>query len=1764
MNASGTQKFGTLGRTASVLLVWAFSAAACLCLPIQANAAQIENTATVSYRQGSLAHTRLSNTVVTEVQAAPLPAALQFLGLEPDPAGTSPIVVDGGQCRAPGGSFIPLPVLDHGKGSGPLPVGAASRYDIGAPVVVSVSDPNRNLDPLVREHVDVDLETTSDDVETLRMLETGPDTGIFAAAIQSVPVPPAATGYDCILSLVDGATITARYLDSNTPANLLSAVATAHGGAMATDIRLEQTASKDVVEIGDFLQYTLIVYNVDQAPATDVQIRDLLPQGLRYQAGTLRVGEAYQATAPAALLSGTSTAGAAGGTGVTTAAVSTGRRTTAAQFRSIEPAMDNEGHGLLFNVGDLAPGEAVKATFITEVGAGVSGDRLVNFAIATANGAISSNETDTVVRMVESLNMLRFTLIGRVMAVDGCDAVGTASSVGNVRLLLQDGSFAPSDEDGLYHFEGLLPGTHVVQLDPASIPADMEAVACQQNTRFAGRADSQFVESQGGSLHRADFYLRRKGGTVGTRLKIAETDAALRHVVDLDGGSIPVAKLRVMVMLPADTTLVPGSATVDGEGTSDPVINEGIAIFSLGDPGTHWRRSLAFNVAPAAGSCPDGGYPTKVVGLFEAGGSASRTPPIDLVLPCTGADGPVDSGRIETQVTAAAAGPAASPRLALGEIRGAVVDDATAAGQREPGQWFQGQAPGRDWLFPAIDYNPRSPTSRIVVKHLPNDKPTLVVNGQPVDPLHFEGSLTSADKTMAISRWRGIGLLDGRNALHVEIADASGATVAVLDRDLYYSNTPVRVELVPDRSILAADGFNRPVVAIRVLDRSGHPVRKGTTGPYEISAPYEPAMSVETRQERQIAGTSGERPIWLVEGDDGVAYIELQPTGTAGSASLAFQFDNDGQAPLRQEMQVWLKSAPRDWVVVGFAKGSVGYETLREYMESLPSGEDGGGVRGDGQVALYAKGRVLGQWLLTVAYDSDKDTGRLRNQSLLSTIDPGQYYTLYGDGSQQGYDAASASKLYLKLERDQFYALFGDFQTGLDRNELSRYQRTLNGIKVEYRGPLVEVNGFAAETSQNHVRDDIQGDGTSGLYTLRHRLLVLNSERIRIEVRDRYHSEQILDTRELVRHIDYDIDYSAGTVFFREPIASRDFDFNPVWIVAEYETRGTGEEFLNGGGRVGIRAMEGKLEAGATYIRDEDGQARSELAGVDARFRLTERDELRAELASSRSEGRSAETSGNAWLVEWQHRGERLNLLAYARRQSPGFGLGQQSGNQAGMAKFGVQGQYRVGANFSLQGEVYRVENLGSGAVRDAAKVEAEYRGDDWSVRAGLQAARDTSIDGQVSESRQATLGASKLFLDNRLELGAQADVSLGGKNESVDFPTRLQLNAGYKISDAFRVLAAQEFTDGEDRDTSTTRFGFEAKPWKDATLTTTLNQSRISEYGPRSFAQFGLNQRFVANERWSFDVALDSSRAFNESGDAPLVVDPSQPIQPGGIRDGGALTEDFMALSAGTTYRNAEWMWNLRAETRHGDTNDRHGFSTAFLRQIKDGVAMSASAQAFSQRNADGSTGILANAQLSWAWRPLGSRWSMLDKLEFRLDEIRAGTGESVIAEGMLAVTGNARSARFLNNFVLNYASGAWDGEDAAGNPLDLYQRSQLSLYYGSKYVIDSYGENDHKGYTDIIGAEYRFDLTRRVDIGIRGSVLHSWSEHTFAWAFGPSVGFTPFDNAWVSVGYNIRGFNDRDFGASHYTAQGAYLVFRMKFDQGTFGLDRGKAPGP
>ena len=260
---------------------------------------------------------------------------------------------------------------------------------------------------------------------------------------------------------------------------------------------------------------------------------------------------------------------------------------------------------------------------------------------------------------------------------------------------------------------------------------------------------------------------------------------------------------------------------------------------------------------------------------------------------------------------------------------------------------------------------------------------------------------------------------------------------------------------------------------------------------------------------------------------------------------------NDRQS---DEFKVWLEPSARDWILVGIAEGTAAYNTISGNMETATAADREEGFQQDGRVAFFAKGRIKGDFLLSMAYDSAREKKDARDR-VHGTIEPDRYYLLYGDGTDQRFEAASQSKLYLKIERRQFVALFGDFDTGFTVTELTAYNRSLSGLRSDYAGERVSVSAFAARTDTGLVQDELRGDGTAGLYHLSRSPLVIGSDKLRIEVRDRFEITRVVDSRELTRFIDYDLDYERGTVFFKEPVQNRDHELNPIYIVADYEVR---------------------------------------------------------------------------------------------------------------------------------------------------------------------------------------------------------------------------------------------------------------------------------------------------------------------------------------------------------------------------------------------------------------------------------------------------------------------------------------------------------------------------------------------------------------------------------------------------------------------------------
>jgi hypothetical protein len=480
------------------------------------------------------------------------------------------------------------------------------------------------------------------------------------------------------------------------------------------------------------------------------------------------------------------------------------------------------------------------------------------------------------------------------------------------------------------------------------------------------------------------------------------------------------------------------------------------------------------------------------------------------------------------------------------------------------------------------------------------------------------------------------------------------------------------------------------------------------------------------------------------------------------------------------------------------------------------------------------------------------------------------------------------------------------------------------------------------------------------------------------------------------------------------------------------------------------------------------------------------------------------------------HTSEHLDARAWARETETGFGVGQQLTADTGTRTVGVDARYRFNDRFGVQGEAQHQDVLASDATRLLASAEVLMQKNGYSVGGGLRHVADVDASGADRVSDQATVRGSVDVWDGRVTLRGQADATLGGKDQSVDYPARSIAGVDYHLNSESTLFAEYEHADGDQLKADTTRVGVRTRPWERTQVESSIN-TQATEYGPRTFANFGLTQGFQWREHWAFDVGIDQSNTIRGSELEPL--NPNAPLA------SGTLTDDFFAAFLGASYRHELWQLTSRLEHRNSNTEDRWSSTTGWYREPIEGQAMSVSLQGFTTDGALGKTSD-AVGRFAWAFRPDTSRWIVFDRLELKYSD------QSGLAQAF-------DSSRVVNNLHANW---------------QLNPSLQLGVQYGARYVASTFDGDKFAGLSDVMGFDVRRQLTRRFDLGLHGAALHSWESNIIDYSSGIDVGTTLAKNVWISVGYNFDGFKDDDFSASRHTAQGPYLTIRIKADQDTF----------
>jgi hypothetical protein len=975
-------------------------------------------------------------------------------------------------------------------------------------------------------------------------------------------------------------------------------------------------------------------------------------------------------------------------------------------------------------------------------------------------------------------------------------------------------------------------------------------------------------------------------------------------------------------------------------------------------------------------------------------------------------------------------------------------------------------------IWPKDGFVAPLPSIKAAILHKSDERVVLYLDGKEVDKLNYDGFVKSKDKKMTISKYRGVDIKRGDNLLEAKIYNGN-KLVKTLKTKVHFSTAAVRAEIIEDRSYLMADGKNPPVIAVKFYDSFGYPLRRGMVGEFTLSKPYILQDRVKLLEKNPLLRDSFRDKYTIL--DDGIAYIELMPTTVSGEVKLHFPFQNENEY-----LKSWLKSSNREWLIVGFAEGSVAYEEIERNLKKSSKKE----VITDGKVSLFAKGSISADTLLTIAYNSHKSGyDKERFQESLKEIGE---FGVYGDNSIQRDDAPSSKKLYLKIEKSRFYALFGDFETSLNSHELGRYDRRLTGVKSEYKGDRFEFLTFYSQDAGGYKRVEITPDGTSGPYRVDFKGVVPSSQKIYIESRDRYRSEIVIDRKSLSEVFGYSIDYERGEIYFKEPISRRDTDGNPQTIVVEYEVNEKEGDLKVFGGRGVVKGLNGRLRVGSSAVYQERSDREyDKLNSVDLSLKLLKNTLLNAEVANSSTN----KGDKRAYLIEVNSHNRYHHSKAYYRYIEDGFGISSQlSSTQNGVKKYGIDSNIDYFKNFALRLSYFIDESLLTGEKSDTLESMLEYKRDGWLAILGYRYAK-SNIKEESSLSQIVT-SMQKSFFNSKLKLSLSNEWSLGKRSDKR--ADRRFAELSYRATNNIEIFANNEILNGRSTKTALSRVGLRGRAWKGASLESSVaNESKNDLI--RSFSFIGLNQNVYVDENLSISASVEREDSIKSKN----------------------REDDYSAYAIGANYKRGVWIYNGRVEYRDGESEDKVNLDLGVYTEVGDNIGVAFGIrESFIDTNLSNSKSGKIRSTLAY----------------------RGERGFTLLYSGEYEHSDNlsAEEDKFVNRFKSVFE----------------FDRAKFSAHYGIKYLKTGVDGESYDSLIDNMGFEFLYRLNKKLEAGISSSLLHDYDSGDIAHSIGGFLGYDFYKNLYLGLGYNFSGYYDKDLSENINTAKGAYLKMRVKFD--------------
>ncbi len=970
-------------------------------------------------------------------------------------------------------------------------------------------------------------------------------------------------------------------------------------------------------------------------------------------------------------------------------------------------------------------------------------------------------------------------------------------------------------------------------------------------------------------------------------------------------------------------------------------------------------------------------------------------------------------------------------------------------------------------------------------------------------------------ESSGVQAWEyiGVDLKPGANSIELEQIDQFGNVRGQTAIQVTAAGKFSKLIMQVPPSGVPADGRSMTEVTLLLTDAEGLSVKGRVPVTLETSIGIWQAEDLDKKEPGlQIVVEDGEARLMLLSPlDPGEAEIRAASGGIKAYAVVKFL----------PEL--------RPLIAAGVIEGAINFRSLNAQALQPTRSQDGfeqelrhfsrtsaDGKRDAGaRAALFLKGKVKGNYLLTLAYDSDKAS----KERLFRDIQPDEFYPVYGDDSVKGFDAQSTGLFYVRVDKGSSYALYGDYttqsQTVLSSGptrQLSQYSRSLNGARTHLDNEQGSINAFAARTSSRSFTEEFPARGVSGYYPLGRTGIVPNSEKVEVLTRDRNQPSVILTSVPLARFSDYEIEPLSGRILFRNPIPTLDQNFNQTSIRVTYEFEQGGPQFWVYGVDGQVKLGE-RVEVGGTYVRDQNPFDNFSMKGANVVVKLAEKTTINAEVAQTTN---VISGTGKGARVELKHESEQLQAQAFAGKTTAGFD-NPSALLSKGRAEAGAKAKLKIDDLTNLRVEAIRSEDAITKGARDGALVVVERNlGENLNGEIGLRYFKETAVSADLTTlGVTPNEGTAARFRLSGLVPNVSGLTVFGEYEQDIANSEKKMAAIGgeYALYERSKLYLRHELISSLGN-----RYTLNSTQQQNATVVGIdagyLDEGRVfSEYrlrdaltGREAEAALGLRNFWTVAEGLRIQAGLEQIRTLN------------------------GVDHRSVAVTGGVEYTaNPDWKGSARLEFRT-DVSSKQLLGTVGMAYKVSGEWTFLGRNALQIQEAKTATGgrkTQERLQLGMAYRDSAvNQWDALGRYELKHES------------DDIAVVHTKRTAHIASTH-LSYQPQA-----------DL----TFSGRYAGKYVLeDSIGISSR--YTaHLLSARADYDMARDWTVGVNTGVMFSAGMRSRQGALGAELGRVLTKNLWLSVGYNRFGFRDDDLASEGYTNKGVFLRLRYKFDENAF----------